>query len=211
MKLIKHVEFSKRFLHEERTQFRSPISISFPISTQIYRSRHLSPKFSKVQIWDGVNEIRGSSRRKEHPDLCLRIFASGIKIGEEGEFWMEKLFALRVFWQTVMGVSRWWNLRSQIKENMKATDRLWRERKLTRCNNQMFIINFCLNMFRVSFCPSSGEQRPCVTACGVLRWFCWTWLVAVVGRCVAGCPKHVETEVDNKHESNSNLHIARIL
>jgi len=32
----------------------------------------------------------------------------------------------------------------------------------------MFIINFCLNMFRTSLRPSSGEQRPCVTACGVL-------------------------------------------
>ena len=38
-----------------------------------------------------------------------------------------------------------------------------RERKKTnsRCNNLMFIINFCLNMFRGSLCPSSGEQRPC--------------------------------------------------
>ena len=51
----------------------------------------------------------------------------------------------------------------------------------------MFIINFCLNMFRASLCPSSGEQRPCVTPYGVLRWFCWMWLVAVVGRCVVGC------------------------
>jgi len=62
-----------------------------------------------------------------------------------------------------------------------------RERKPTRCNNQMFIINFCLNMFRVSLCPSSGEQRPCITACVVLRCLCWMWLVAVVGRCVVGC------------------------
>jgi dolichol kinase len=51
---------------------------------------------------------------------------------------------------------------------------VWRERekKPTRCNNQMFIINFCLNMFRASLCPSSREQRPCVTAYGVLSWFC---------------------------------------
>ena len=41
-------------------------------------------------------------------------------------------------------------------------------------------------MFRASLCPSSGEQRPCVTACGVLRWFCCMWLVAVVGRCLVG-------------------------
>jgi len=51
----------------------------------------------------------------------------------------------------------------------------------------MFIINFCLNMFRASLCPSSGEQRQCVAAYGVLRWLCWMWLVAVVGRCVVGC------------------------
>ena len=48
--------------------------------------------------------------------------------------------------------------------------KVWRERKKpTRCNNQMFIINFCRNMFRASLCPSSREQRPCVTAYGVLR------------------------------------------
>ena len=73
---------------------------------------------------------------------------------------------------------------------------LRRERKPTRCNNQMFIINFCLNMFRASLYPSSGEQRPCVTACGVLRWFCWMWLVAVVGRCVVRCEQcsHLTTQ-----------------
>ena len=48
-----------------------------------------------------------------------------------------------------------------------------------------------LNMFRSSLCPSSGEQRPCVTARGVLRWFCCMWLVVVVGRCVVGC-EHCE-------------------
>ena len=35
------------------------------------------------------------------------------------------------------------------------------EQRPCYCDNQMFIINFCLNMFRASFCPSSGEQRPC--------------------------------------------------
>ena len=30
------------------------------------------------------------------------------------------------------------------------------------------------------------ENKTCVTARGVLRWFCWMWLVAVVGRCVVG-------------------------
>ena len=53
--------------------------------------------------------------------------------------------------------------------------------KPTRYNHQMYIINFCFNMFRASLCPSSGKQRPCVTAYGVLLWFCWMGLVAVVG------------------------------
>jgi hypothetical protein len=76
--------------------------------------------------------------------------------------------------------------------------KVWRERKPTRCNNQMFIINFCLNMFRASLWPASGLQRPCVAAYGVLRWFCWMWLVTVVGRCFVGC-------------EHSNLHSAHIL
>jgi len=35
------------------------------------------------------------------------------------------------------------------------------------------------------------ENKTYVTACGVLRWFCWMWLVAVVGRCVVVC-EHCE-------------------
>ena len=31
------------------------------------------------------------------------------------------------------------------------------------------------------------ENKDPVTAFGVLFWFCWMWLVAVVERCVVGC------------------------
>jgi hypothetical protein len=31
------------------------------------------------------------------------------------------------------------------------------------------------------------ENKDRVTAFSVLLWFCWMWLVAVVGRCVVGC------------------------
>ena len=54
-----------------------------------------------------------------------------------------------------------------------------REKKPTRCNNQMFIINFCLNVFRASLCPSSGEQRP-----GYFIWCTALVLLDVVG---SGC------------------------
>ena len=33
--------------------------------------------------------------------------------------------------------------------------------------------------------PIFRRTNTCVTAYGVLRWFCWMWLVAVVGRCNA--------------------------
>ena len=64
--------------------------------------------------------------------------------------------------------------------------------------NQQDVTITCLlstsvsNMFRASLCPSPGELRPCITAYGVLRWFCWMWLVAVVGRCVVGCEHTVQ-------------------
>ena len=51
----------------------------------------------------------------------------------------------------------------------------------------MFIIKFCLNTFRGSLCPYSGEKRPCYCIWCILVWFCWMWLVAVVGRCLVGC------------------------
>jgi hypothetical protein len=31
------------------------------------------------------------------------------------------------------------------------------------------------------------ENKGPVTAFGVLFWFCWMWLVTVVGRCLVGC------------------------
>jgi len=48
----------------------------------------------------------------------------------------------------------------------------------------MFIINFCLNVFRASLYAHLQENKDRVTANGVLLCFCWMWLVAVVGRCV---------------------------
>ena len=41
-------------------------------------------------------------------------------------------------------------------------------------------------MFRASICPSSLEQKPCYCIWCILLWFCWMWLVTVVGRCHVG-------------------------
>ena len=61
-----------------------------------------------------------------------------------------------------------------------------REKKTARCNIT------CLLLTSVSTCLGHHyahlqENKDGVTAYGVLLWFCWMWLVAVVGRCVVGC------------------------
>jgi len=54
----------------------------------------------------------------------------------------------------------------------------------------MFIINTFSTCFGHHY-SDLQETKTCVTERGVLRWYCWMWLVAVVGRCVVGC-EHCE-------------------
>ena len=66
--------------------------------------------------------------------------------------------------------------------------------------------NTCLLLTSVSTCfehhyAHLQENKGPVTAFGVLFWFCWMWLVAVVGRCLAGCD----------HELNPNCHLLALL
>jgi len=66
---------------------------------------------------------------------------------------------------------------------------------LTDCEvreNQQDATIKCLLSTSVSTCfghhyAHLQETKTCVTASGVLRLFCWMWLVVVVGRCVVGC------------------------
>jgi hypothetical protein len=50
----------------------------------------------------------------------------------------------------------------------------------------------CLLLTSISTCfghhyAQLQENKCPVTVLGVLFWFCWMWLVAVVGSCLAGC------------------------
>ena len=72
-----------------------------------------------------------------------------------------------------------------------VVSKVWRERK-----NQQDATIRCLLSTSVSTCYGHHyahlqENKDRVTAYGVLLWFCWMWLVAVVGRCVVGC-EHCE-------------------
>jgi len=85
----------------------------------------------------------------------------------------------------------------------------------------MFIISFCLNMFRASLCPSSGDQRPCFciwctalvlldvvgSGCGALRcrmWALWRFLFWVEHGLCSPEDRHNDArnilrKVNNKH------------
>ena len=68
---------------------------------------------------------------------------------------------------------------------------LHREQSMKRVDQQDATIR-CLLLTSVSTCfgyhyAHLQENKGPVTAFGVLFWFCWMWLVAVVGRCVVGC------------------------
>ena len=71
----------------------------------------------------------------------------------------------------------------------------------------MFIFNNFSTCF-VHHYAHLQENKTYVTACVVLRWFCWMWLVAVVGRCVVGC-EHCEgycsTHAVERHNRISDI------
>jgi len=86
---------------------------------------------------------------------------------------------------------------------------LWYEEK----KNQQDATIRCLLLTSISTCfghhyAHLQENNDPVTAFGVLSWFCWMWLVAVVGRCLVGC-EHCEGFCSTL--SNRNLHSAHIL
>ena len=60
----------------------------------------------------------------------------------------------------------------------------------------------CLLLTSVSTCfghhyAHLQENKGPVTAFGVLFWFCWMWLVAVVGRCLVGCEHRIQQNQNN--------------
>ena len=71
-----------------------------------------------------------------------------------------------------------------------------REQSMKREENQQDATIRCLLLTSVStffghHYAHIQESKDRVTVFGVLFWFCWMWLVAVVGRCLVGC-EHCE-------------------
>ena len=71
-----------------------------------------------------------------------------------------------------------------LKKNMKREDQ---QDATIRCLLLTTSVSTCFGHHYAHLQENKGP----VTASGVLFWFCWMWLVAVVGRCLAGC-EHYE-------------------
>ena len=88
-------------------------------------------------------------------------------------------------------------------------------KKIRERKNQKDTTIRCLLLTSVSTCfghhyAHLQQNKDRVTAYGVLPWFCWMWLVAVMGRCVAGCKhcshptKQRPTTANNHIQQNQN-------
>ena len=133
-----------------------------------------------IHLVQGLTEGKQKRRNKEFSSICS--LGTGLSV--------TKRIIKKQNWQTGANDTQYWadkltleRLRHRCEDNIKV----WIERKPTRCNNQMFIIKFCLNMFRALLYPSSGEQRPCYCI-----WCTVLVLLDVVGSgcgalCVVGC------------------------
>ena len=69
--------------------------------------------------------------------------------------------------------------------------------------DQQYATIRCLLLTSISTCLGHHyahlqEIKGPVTAFVVLFWFCWMWLVAVVGRCLAGCDHYEGFRVEQK-------------
>ena len=76
-----------------------------------------------------------------------------------------------------------------------------REQNMKREDQQGATVR-CLLLTSVSTCfghhhTHLQENKGPVTAFVVLFWFCWMWLVAVVGRCHAGCEHRIQQNQNN--------------
>jgi len=71
------------------------------------------------------------------------------------------------------------NVRNQ---NMKREDQ---QDATIRC----LLLTSVLTCFGHHYAHLQENKGP-VTAFGVLFWFCWMWLVVVVGCCFVGCEQH---------------------
>ena len=93
-----------------------------------------------------------------------------------------------------------------------SLQKMIRNRQILKREDQQDATIRCLLLTSVSTCfgrhyAHLQENKDPVTAFCVF-WFCWMWLVAVVGRCVVGCD-HYEGFCST--QLNRNLHSDHIL
>ena len=82
------------------------------------------------------------------------------------------------------------NYSNHEKTTLALIWRIWREKTNKTQRLDVYYLTSVSTCFGHHYAHLQENKGP-VTAFGVLFWFCWLWLVAVVGRCLAGC-EHCE-------------------
>ena len=72
--------------------------------------------------------------------------------------------------------------------------KLWREKNQKDATIRRLLLTSISTCFGNHYAHLQKNKEP-VSAFGVLFWFCWMWLVTVVGRCLAGCEHYEEDDV----------------
>ena len=108
---------------------------------------------------------------------------------------------------TIFWVFYLWQVHKEVSENKATACLTWNSivgalgfcdraswancevREKTNKMQQMFIFNNISTCYGHHYAHLQ-ENKTYVTACGVLRWFCWMWLVAVVGALPCGVHLH---------------------
>ena len=67
----------------------------------------------------------------------------------------------------------------------KIQFKVWRKKNQQDATVKCLLLTFISSCFGHHYAHFQENKEP-VTAFGVLFWFCWMWLVAVVGRCLEG-------------------------
>ena len=85
---------------------------------------------------------------------------------------------------------------------LRREQRVKRERNLQDATIRCLLLTSILTCFGHHNAHLQENEGP-VTAFGVLFWFCWMWLVAVVGRCVVGCEQSSHPTTQRQNQNNT--------
>ena len=156
--------------------------------------RIFTPIFTKLNdiVRERLTLQTSSSKDSSAPPVCKLIVSIHIKYNvsvKKNKFYYKNCYFRATYFDYFRVIFR--PSKVQIQALGSCDRASWAKCEAREKNQQDPTIR-CLLLTSVTTCfghhyAHLQENKYRVTAFGVLRWFSWLWLVAVVGRCVVGC------------------------